>query len=752
MAKIRTLNLCLMLATAVPSYVYAEHSHDSVELDKVTVSGQKNNLFNVQGLLSAEDIDALQSSTSDSAQLLKGVPGVSVYGAGGVSGLPAIHGLADDRLRVKVDGMDLISACANHMNSPLSYISPTRVESLEVYAGISPVSSGGDSIGGTILAKSKDPQFAKSADETLMTGEIGAYYRTNGDAAGGNLSATIASDKLSITYSGSTEKSNNYDAADSFKAAGAAASDRGYLDGDEVGSSSYQANNHALDIALHNENHLLQLKLGYQNIPYQGWPNQRMDMTENKSSQINLIYKGGFDWGNIETNIYHEHTRHKMQFGEDKQYIYPAATMGPMAGNPDAQGMPMDTEGYNTGFSLQTEFLLSQRDMLRVGTDIQQYELDDYWEPSGRGMWPNTFWNINNGERDRYAVFTEWEANWNSQWMTLAGIRYENVRMDTGEVQGYNAMIAGMDDDAFNNADRKKTDDNFDITLLARFTPSENETYEFGVAQKTRSPNLYERYAWSTQGMVMRMVNLAGDGNGYVGNLDLEPEVARTISATANWHDAKQQNWHLAVTPYLSYVEDYIDASRCGTSGTMMMPGCTTANLTATDSFVYLRYENQSARLYGLDISGYKTLIEQSAYGAFVASANINYVRGKNRDTGDNLYNIMPLHATFALQQKLNSWNNTVEWELVSKKDKINAERNEIETAGYGLLHLRSSYQLDSVRIDFGVENALDKFYSYPLAGAYLGQGQTMSGSGVAWGTTVPGMGRSFYAGLNYTW
>ncbi len=56
------------------------------------------------------DIAARRATTSDSASLLRDIPGVSLYGAGGVSSLPAMHGLADDRLRIKVDGMDLIAA------------------------------------------------------------------------------------------------------------------------------------------------------------------------------------------------------------------------------------------------------------------------------------------------------------------------------------------------------------------------------------------------------------------------------------------------------------------------------------------------------------------------------------------------------------------------------------------------------------------------------------------------------------------
>src|SRR5574337_785759 len=72
------------------------------------------------------------------AQLLRSLPGISLSGAGGVSSLPSVHGLADDRLRIQVDGMDLISACGNHMNPPLSYIDPTRVGSVRLFAGITP--------------------------------------------------------------------------------------------------------------------------------------------------------------------------------------------------------------------------------------------------------------------------------------------------------------------------------------------------------------------------------------------------------------------------------------------------------------------------------------------------------------------------------------------------------------------------------------------------------------------------------------
>jgi iron complex outermembrane receptor protein len=53
-----------------------------------------------------------------------------------------------------------------------------------------------------------------------------------------------------------------------------------------------KSSNQSLSAALRHDNHLLELKAGVQNIPFQGVPNQRMDMTSNKSEQVNLRYKG----------------------------------------------------------------------------------------------------------------------------------------------------------------------------------------------------------------------------------------------------------------------------------------------------------------------------------------------------------------------------------------------------------------------------------------------------------------------------
>ena len=727
-------------------------------MDAVNVTAQRETpLPNSSGALNANEVAAQRAYVSDTAQLLSDVPGISLYGAGGVSSLPAIHGLADDRLRITVDGMDFIASCPNHMNPPLSYLNPSSIGKLKVYAGITPVSVGGDSIGGTIIAETLAPEFAAPGQSILAKGEIGGFYRSNGDARGGNVSATMASENFNISYTASTAKANNYTAGGDFKTTTATGRNGHTLPLDEVGSTAYETRTQTLGFAMKGGNHLVEAKLGYQEVPEQLYPNQRMDMLDNTQKRFNLRYLGQFDWGSLEARAYHESVDHFMDFGADKRFWYGSnsgtgAPCSPIrfAGNPKgtcAAGMPMYTESKTTGFNLKADIQLSQQDLLRVGGQFQSYQLDDWWPASGGGMGPGTFDNINDGKRDRTALFGEWESRINPQWMSLLGVRYERVASDAGDVRGYNTAVTAMgsqyaDATAFNAKDHARNDNNWDLTALARYTANVNTDIEFGFARKVRSPNLYERYTWSTWSMAAVMNNFVGDGNGYIGNIDLEPEKAHTLSATFDWH-AADRNWWLKATPYYTEVTDYIDAIRCTTGA-----ACTPTNSGTTNQFVVLKYANQSARLYGLDLSGHMPLAN-GGFGQFALKGLINFTNGKNRDTGDNLYNIMPLNAKATLTHQLGGWNNAVELVMVSAKDETSDVRNEIETAGYGLTNLRTSYTWKQLRVDLGVENLFDKYYASPLGGAYVGQGTTMSTNGIPWGVAVPGMGRSIYAGFN---
>ena len=113
---------------------------------------------------------------SDSVGMLSAVPGVSVIPNGGIAGLPIIHGIADDQNSTLVDGVPITSSCPNHMNPAQAYIAPSNVGHVTVISGVSPVSAGGDSIGGTILIDPAAPMFANPGENVAVHGSAGTFF------------------------------------------------------------------------------------------------------------------------------------------------------------------------------------------------------------------------------------------------------------------------------------------------------------------------------------------------------------------------------------------------------------------------------------------------------------------------------------------------------------------------------------------------------------------------------------------------
>ncbi|MBF0126921.1 MAG: TonB-dependent receptor plug domain-containing protein, partial [Magnetococcales bacterium] len=449
------LLLPLQAGTVFPAGPADAGEAGTTRLPEVTVSAPRESAVREE-----EPLVAKRTETNDTAQLLKTHPGVNLATGGGVSSLPIIHGLGDDRLAVTLDGMPITSACANHMNPPLSYVDPAQVGGINVMAGIAPVSAGGDNIGGAIAITSPAPVFAPAGSESQASGRIATHYRSNNNSLGGSFDATLAGRNTSFAYSGAADHAQDYTDGH----------------GDRVRASLYETQNHSITLAGRGDEQEAVVKIGMQFMPYQGFPNQRMDLTENQGLFLNTGYKGSFGWGDLDTRVYWQDTRHEMNYIASEK-----------SGN-----MPMKTHGVDLGYDVKGEIQLSAQHALKVGHDFHRFTLDDWWPPISAtpngGMSPDTFRNINNGQRDRFGLFGEWQAQWQPEWTTLLGLRGDVVRMDADPVQGYSrlntaAVRYATDADAFNARDRDRTDNNIDLTATVRYEPSPNATYEGGYAR-----------------------------------------------------------------------------------------------------------------------------------------------------------------------------------------------------------------------------------------------------------------------------
>lgn len=658
-------------------------------------------------ILKATQLKDRVNTSPDTAELFKNQMGVSLYKAGPISALPVINGMADERVATIIDGMRIMADCPNHMNPALSYLNPHDVSVAQVMAGITPVSMGGDSLGGTINIERKAPLFSNRQGKILTKGELSSFYHSNGTGVGTSGNVTVANDHLRLRYNGSWSQAHDYHAG---------------AGGGKVHSTNYRTFSHDVTMGYKKDNHLFTLTYSQTDTPYEGFPNQYMDMTNNRSIAINGKYKGDFDWGTFEARGYWQKITHVMNMLGDK------------GGHSATKGMPMNSNERLAGYDLRATLFLDEQHTLKIGNSFDHSGINDWW-PAIAGsmmMGPNPYHNINNGHRDRVGSFAEWQAQWKPNFMTLLGARNDIVMMNTGTVSGYKGLGApnSAEHNAianFNNARRGRTDVNFDVTALARWTASKFFTWEGGYARKTRSPNLYERYSWGISPMAMRMIGWFGDGNGYVGNLNLKPEVGNTISTTFIFHDPKQEKWEVKIQPFYSYIHNYVNVRYLGST---MTHGIQVSKL---------QFVNHNAQTYGINSAGSYRVWNSETYGQGFVKGNLNWVRGQDLTNRNSLYHMMPLNGSLSLNETVGAWSGRIEATFINTKSLVDPLRREPKTPGYVLFGLGGSYTWRMLRVDAGIENLANKKYYLPLGGLSLGDLVATNRL-----RALPGMGRSF--------
>ncbi|GBR53607.1 TonB-dependent IMP dehydrogenase [Neokomagataea thailandica NBRC 106555] len=692
----RRLSRCALLACGctiptLPIPAYAADVQAPTQEELITVNAARHRI-----------------NSADTTDLLRNDLGFSAYSAGGISALPVLNGMADDRIATFIDGMRLSAGCPNHMNPAMSYIDPDAVSSASAIAGITSVKDGGDSTGGTISITRKAPVFSKSS-KLLITGEARGTYRSNGGGSGASGSITVANDWISLRYTGSYAHASNYHTGGTER---------------QVLSTSYLTFNHAVILGIKHETQTFTLTAGQQDTPYEGFPNQYMDLTNNRSTFVNGKYTNTFHWGTVEANAFWQRVSHAMNMLSDK------------GGHSETEGMPMNTDQRTAGYSLKSTIQLSASHTIGIGSAFEHNGLNDWWPPllASMMMGPNTFHNINHGHRNHLGHYAEWNAHWTSRLSTELGLRSDIIMMNTGPVSPYSwvgmmNMADAMAAKRFNTLDRRRTDYNFDITALAHWNASDMFSIEGGYARKTRSPNLYERYAWGRGAMTMQMIGWFGDGNGYVGNPNLTPEIANTISTTLHWHDKSGQLWELQFQPYFTYTHHYINVT----------PLTTLSNGRRT-----LIFANHDAQSYGINNNAFIQLWNTDHYGKAVFHAHLNWVRGQDLVTHAGLYQQMPANGSLRFQEAYGAWSAYTELTLVKKKSTVDLLRGEPHTPGYALLDFGGTYHWRAFTLEGSIENLMNQHYFLPLGGLSFGD---YDHTGFL--SPLPGLGRSFNLSLS---
>jgi len=627
----------------------------------------------------------------DVAEMIRNLPGAAIVRNGPQTGIVQLRGLSGDRVAVRVDGMAITPACPNHMDPPLHYASSGSGDLVEMFAGISPVSAGGDHIGGSISVSRVAPVFAEVGG-SLFRGTLGASYLGSQDAA--MLAAELAFAQG--------------DAAFEYRGSGATANDLRFPGG-TVRDSGYKMTRHEIIGAWRTAGGYISVDTGFSATRDSGTPALPMDMIRDDAWKFGLTQVEKFSWGEMANRLYVHDIDHLMD-----NFTNRPAPQPPM-------GMAMEAPSTSRDYGWRADVTLPRgENTLRFGSDLHRNEFAAGQVAIASGARRDTF---NDNVRSRAGAYADWERALSEQWSTRVGLRGDVVSSSADPV-GNEIMPMGMilaDQATFNSADRSFTDVLPAATAALRFAPDEMTGIELAVALKSRAPSLVERYLWTP---LSASAGLA-DGRTYLGNLDLDPETAFEIALSL---ERKGEAWLAKLTPFYQSVSDYIQG----------------VPLARTDSGgnPVLQYDNiDRAELYGFELAGSYEITR-----GLSVDASASYVRGRNKDTGDDLYRIAPLRGLVDLAYRKDAWEAHLECVWAGSQNRVSKLQDEEVTPGFGILNLRVARVFaETLRLEVGVENLLDKRYAQHLGGV-----NRVTGGDLATGERIPSAGRFGYASVSW--
>ncbi len=690
----RQVNWWLLATSLGVSPCASAETEEAQQLPEMTVQGETPDGPDIFPI----ELQQAPLTTADTAALLERAPGANVNRNGPLTGLAQYRGMYGDRINVLVNGIHLNTGGPNGMDPPLSYIPRAQLESLEVIRGIAPVSTGLETIGGTMKATARTSHFGSgdnfipSADVSLGGATVDSSYTLGAFGA-------MANRNHRMHVYGSKEKGDDYKIPDG-----------------KVTPSEYDRKNGGIGYGFQDNGQEIGLDYRQNRTNDTGTPSLPMDIIYIDTDIYQSEYNGAFGAYDVHGQVFYNDVEHKMNNYSLR--------------NPP---MPMMTrENYTTsdglGYRADVGFALGTGRLL-LGTDGQFDKHDaTITDPINN---PNFYVEgFNDVKRDAFGAFAEWDGSIASDWGLLLGGRYTRVNSSSGDVSHF---MAGMNpaintlQTQFNDADKDNNQNNFDLMSRLDYAYSPQLGFNIEAGIKNRAPSYQQLYLW----VPLQATNGLADGHNYVGDIDLDKETAYEAGLGLDWNTPRG---YLTPRVFYRYVDNYIQGTPA-TDPTVIMVS------TANGDPNPLQWSNVDAKLYGIDMG----------WGASLSShwsldGVISYVRGKRDDINDNLYRIAPLNGSATLSYNRANWWVGLEAVAYARQNDVSKTNDETESAGYGLANLRGGIEvMRNLSVNVGVENIFDKQYQNHLSGI-----NRVTDSDVPVGERVPGAGRNYYATLQY--
>ena len=705
----RKIALSSLIASALLLSVYSQGQAAEPEIEEIIITSVRDTSV----LMTDETLVA----PPDTAQLLRMMPGANLNKNGELTGIAQYRGMYGDRINISINGSRISSAGPNAMDAPLHYAPVAILESLTVQRGIAPVSSGQETIGGSMEAKTHSGNFTNSGDFSLA----GRFYTGLQSINSGNVVSAglaMANDTHLFSTSLMTESADDAEFA-----------------GGNITPSEYERERIDLRYGYQDSRQQFSVSVAMNNTGNAGTPALPMDIQSIDGKHLDLDYRremgsftlvSSFSLNNIEHWMTNFHLRRPPQDN--------MMTAGIM------RYRQTFAASDNASFSLQLEQPLEN--------GLRRFGVDGHWSGHDADIGnPNAMMfgitNFSDVERDIVGVFLEQEVSIGASIGLEAGVRVNQVSMDAGNVSAnLNPMamtmgmpvmmnnMAAMLANSFNSQSLAQDDTNVDWFARLSVETSAATTWYLGAARKMRAPSYQERYLW----LPMESAGGLADGITYIGNVALDSETSHEVEAGFDYNSPG-----FAFYPRVFYknVDDYIQgapsSNMTANQFAMMMVNMGMGSLNP------LQFNNVDAKLYGLDLESRYQINERLSL-----QANLSMVRGERRDINDNLYRIAPDNFLLALNWSAGVWAASLENITYASQDRISVTNRELTTGGYSLLNLNTRfYPQENLEIGLGINNMLDREYRDHLAGY-----NRAFNPDIALRDRLPGLGRNLYGRL----
>ena len=685
-------------ALSITCPALAEHettpeTREDALTDTIIVTAQRRNTIASDAVAAPRQI----ALPADAAAIAARVAGGDIFGNGALSGQLSYRGLAGERVLGRVNGQRFATGGPNAMDPPLHYAPSILIERIDVARGVAPVAEG-PSLGGAINAELVQAQFTEGARLSPQM-RVASQYRSVDDSYAVGGLAALASETWRFGLIASREQGEDYR----------------FPGGTAVGTS-FERNLYGVHAGFKTGAGELFLEYRRSETDPSGNPPFALDMVYFDTDFVQGGFRGQIaeDVG-LTLRLGHVAVRHLM---DNQTLRRPAA--------PPAQARA----SFAAADTMTAEAALrfgTSRAYVEVGADAEITDrLVTITNPTNPAFFIESQPDV---KAERIGAYLQWRGSFGAAQFELGG-RIDRTEQSTGIPQLGAAVPMGPRGLAAAFIASGRAADDTTVDAVARlwieggaFVP------RLTLARKTRLPSVLERFAWLPTEASFGLA----DGNIYVGNQALRPEVAWIAEAGFDFAN----DWlTLRPTVYYRRIDNFIQGTPFdATPGVVNSPVEMVAGMSGDPT--PLMFRNTDAELYGADLD---VVARPLANLELAGTASI--VRGQRRDIADDLYRIPPANLRLSATWTTGALSLGAELFAAADQERVSLTNGELPGEGYATLGLFARYAVsESLAIEAGAENLTNEEYAPHLAGR-----SRVGASDVPAGERLPGPGRGVWA------